>query len=49
MYIIHFIQLFIEQTGGRSTTGVGYSYGSRDSAQILAKKIERIKNSFLFD
>ena len=39
----------IDQIGGWTTTGIGHAYGKGYSFKILAKWMERIKTSFLFD
>ena len=39
----------IDQIGGWTTTGIGHAYGKGYSVEILAKWMERIKTSFLFD
>ena len=39
----------IDQIGGWTTTGIGHAYGNGYSVEILAKWMERIKTSFLFD
>ena len=39
----------IDQIGGWTTTGIGHAYGKGYSVEILAKWMERIQTSFLFD
>ena len=39
----------IDQISGWTTTGIGHAYGKGYSLDILAKWMERIKTSFLFD
>ena len=39
----------IDQIGGWTTTGIGHAYGRGYSVEIMAKWMERIKTSFLFD
>ena len=39
----------IDQIGGWTTTGIGHAYGKGYSVEILAKWMESIKTSFLFD
>ena len=39
----------IDQIGGWTTTGIDHAYGKGYSVEILAKWMERIQTSFLFD
>ena len=39
----------IDQIGGWTTTGIGHAYGKGYNVEMLAKWMERIQTSFLFD